>query len=289
MTAQSQSPWIVTATEENFQTEVAERSREVLVVVDFWATWCQPCRLLGPILEKLATEYQGKFVLVKAETERLPNIAAAFAVQSIPAVYGVRGGELVDYFVGLLPENQIRSWIDRLLPSPAETLVTEARALEATDAPAAEAKYRQAAELAPNLAQAKIGLASTLLAAGRAEESRQVMAELESRGFLEPEAEKVKAQLDLLDRGEHAGSLADRRAAVAANPGDLEQQLKLAEALAAAGHYDEALQTALALIQADRKKFGEPARKIMVDIFHLLPDDSDLTSEYRRKMSTALY
>ena len=100
---------------------------KLLVVVDFWATWCQPCRMLGPILEKLAQEYAGKFLLVKADTDKLQNIAAGFGVQSIPAVYALRDGQLLDSFVGLLPEGQIRQWIDRLLPSEAEELVAQAR------------------------------------------------------------------------------------------------------------------------------------------------------------------
>jgi len=147
-----QSPWILEADEASFQQLAVERSRELLVVVDFWAPWCQPCRLLGPSLEKLAVEYDGKFLLVKADTERVPNIAAGFGVQSIPAVFAMRDGQLIDYFVGLLPEGQLRSWIDRQLPSPAEQLVAEARTLEATDTSAAEAKYAEAALLDANLA-----------------------------------------------------------------------------------------------------------------------------------------
>src|SRR6185295_9419634 len=98
------SPWILEATEANFQQEAVERSRELPVVIDFWAEWCQPCRMLAPLLEKLAVEYGGRFLLVKAETENLPNIAAGFGVESIPAVYALRDGQLVDYFVGVLPE-----------------------------------------------------------------------------------------------------------------------------------------------------------------------------------------
>src|SRR3954454_20078938 len=96
------SPWIIEADESSFQQEVVERSRQIPVLVDFWASWCQPCRLLGPILEKLAREYDGKFLLVEADTEKLPSIAAGFGVQSIPAVYALRDGQLVDFFVGLL-------------------------------------------------------------------------------------------------------------------------------------------------------------------------------------------
>ena len=287
--AEKKSPWIIDAQADTFQRDVVERSRELPVVVDFWAPWCQPCRLLGPILEKLAREYDGKFLLVKADIDQLPGIAGSFGVQSIPAVYGLRDGQMIDYFVGVLPEPQLRSWLDRLLPSPAEALVAEARRLDSTDPKAAEDKYRQAVELAPNLEEAKIGLARLLFAQGRLEDARKLIDELESRGFLEPEAEKIKAQLDLQMHGDEAGNVEELRSAVAADPNNPELKLKLAEALAAAGNYDEALEICLELVQKHRQDFGEKARKLMVDIFHLLPDDSELLANYRRKLSTALY
>src|SRR5438045_2726980 len=99
------NPNIIETSAATFERDVIERSRDVPVVVDFWATWCQPCRMLGPILEKLAVEANGAFVLVKAETERLPDIAAALGVRSIPAVFAIKGGRVVDSFVGLLPES----------------------------------------------------------------------------------------------------------------------------------------------------------------------------------------
>ena len=285
----SKSPWIIEPTEETFQKDVVERSREVPIVIDFWAEWCQPCRMLAPILEKLAVEYDGRFVLAKANTEKLPSIAAGFGVQSIPAVYGVRDGQILDFFVGVLPEPQIRAWLDRLLPSRAETLTAEAKKLTATDPAKAEALLREAHTAEPNLAKSQIALAELLFSQGRADESRQILTELEERGFLEPEAEKLKAQLDFNAHRGQSGDLAKLEAAAAADPNSLDLRLKLAEALAAEGRYQEALELALSLVQADRKKYGEQARKIMVDIFHLLPDDSELASEYRRKLSTALY
>ena len=100
---------------ENFERDVIERSRSVPVVMDFWAPWCGPCVRLGPLLEKLAKEYDGKFVLAKVDTEREPGLAAQFGVRSIPAVFGVRDGKAVDGFVGLQPEAAIRAWLDRLL------------------------------------------------------------------------------------------------------------------------------------------------------------------------------
>ncbi len=283
------SNWIVDADDQTFQSLAVERSRETLVIVDFWAAWCQPCRLLGPILEKLAVDYGGKFVLVKADVERSPSIAAAFGVESIPAVYALGDGNLLDYFVGVRSEAQLRGWIDRLLPSPSQMLVTEARGLETSDPAAAEAKYREAIALDANLAAAKIGLASLLLATGRIEESRAIVDDLESRGFLEPEAEKLKAQLNLHAQPSSQADLEALRSAVALRPDDLDERLKLAEALAAEERYDEALPIALSVVETHNKEFVDRARQLMVDIFRLLPEDSPLTSEYRRRLSTALY
>lgn len=282
------SPWIVDAAEATFETDVIERSRELPVVIDFWAAWCQPCKMLTPILEKLAIEYDGRFLLVKAETEKVPSIAAAFGVQSIPAVYGIRDGQILDFFVGLLREDQIRAWLERLIPSGAELLVASAQKITESDPAKAEAMLREAHEQSPNLASAQIALADLLYRQARADESRAILTELEQRGFLEPEAEKLKAQLDLTSHTV-AGDVAKYRQELETDPENPELRLKLAEALAAEGQYEEALQLALSLVQADRKRYGEQARKIMVDIFRLLPDDSQLATEYRRKLSTALY
>jgi putative thioredoxin len=288
MSAQA-SPGIVETSAETFEHDVIERSRQAPVVLDFWAPWCQPCRVLGPLLEKLAHEHQGRFVLVKANAEELPDAAASFGVQAIPAVFGLRDGQIVDFFAGVLPEHALRQWIERLLPSPAEQLAAAARSLEAADPQAAAAHYREALQQDPNLAAAQIGLARVLLGLGQTAACREIIEHLAARGYLEPEAEKLKARLELQQQGEAAGGVEACRAAVAAAPNDLQLQLRLTEALAAAGQYEEALQIALRLVQQDRQRFGEPARQLMVDVFRLLPDDSQLAADYRRKLALALY
>jgi putative thioredoxin len=209
-------------------------------------------------------------------------------VQSIPAVYAMRDGQLLDFFVGLKSEEQLRGWIDRLLPSPAEQLVIEARSLAASDPKAAEAKYLEASQLDANLAAAKIGLAELLLQQGRADEARAILDELERRGFLEPEAEKLKAQMHLAAPSNATVDLEQLRAA-ATDPKNLAAALALAEGLASQGQYEEALDTALSVVQSGKKELVEPARKLMVDVFRLLPDDSPLVTDYRRRLSTALY
>src|SRR5262245_58544417 len=108
-----QSPWIIEGTEQNFEQEVLARSNELTVIVDFWATWCGPCQELGPVLEKLASEAAGQFLLVKVDVDKQPGIAAAFQVRSIPHVFALRNGQLLDQFMGALPEEQIREWLER--------------------------------------------------------------------------------------------------------------------------------------------------------------------------------
>jgi putative thioredoxin len=122
----AQTPHVVETTAERFEADVFERSKQSPVVVDFWAAWCQPCRLLAPLLEKLADEYAGKFVLVKADTDQLPRQALAFRVEGIPAVYAVRDGEVIDSFTGLLTESQLRQWLAAIVPNEADNLVQEA-------------------------------------------------------------------------------------------------------------------------------------------------------------------
>src|SRR5262249_47755097 len=141
---------------DSFERDVIEASKQRPVIVDFWAEWCQPCRVLGPILEKLAEEYGDKIALVKIETERAPEIASSLQIRSIPAVFGFRDGKIVDSFVGLLPEKAIRSWIDGLFPSPSESLAGEASQLEKSDPTASELKYREAIDLDPANLSAKL-------------------------------------------------------------------------------------------------------------------------------------
>jgi putative thioredoxin len=175
------------------------------------------------------------------------------------------------------------------MPTPAERLVDQARDEEARDGAAAERLYRDSLELAPHDPAATVGLARVLLATGRVDEARVLVESLESRGFLEPEAERLKAELALRGSAASAGAVETAQAALAAAPDDPERQRKLAEALAAASRYDEALEICLRLVENDRKGVGESARKTMLAIFQLLPADSELAADYRRKLSAALY
>jgi putative thioredoxin len=282
--SENPTPWIVDTTAERFELDVVDRSKVTPVVVDFWAAWCQPCRLLAPLLEKLATESGGRFVLVRANTDELPHIAAQFQVQSIPTVFALVDGQVVDFFQGVLSESQLRAWIAQVLL--AGTLI-DARAQETSRPAESERLYRQVLEQAPDKAPAKIGLARVLLGEGRVDDARALIDELETRGFLEPDAEKIKASIALQALG--TGDLSALRAAAAARPDDLEAALRLAEALAGQQEFEESLELCLKLVERDRAGVGEKARQVMVGVFHVLPKDSELTRTYRRRLSALLF
>ncbi len=285
----AQSQWIVEVATATFEADVVERSFDVPVVIDFWATWCQPCRQLAPLLESLANEYAGKFVLAKVNVDTEPQIAGAFGVQSIPHVFAVRDGQPIDQFVGVLTEAQLREWLTSILPSRADELVKQGLAVEKEDPGDAEAKFREALHLVPEADPVKIHLARVLLAQDRDEEAEKVIHELEERGFLEPEAEKIKSELEIRASAQEAGGVDETRRAAAADPADLSKQLQLADALAASRKYREALEICLSLVQRDKAGMGAEAKATMVKIFDVLGPSSELAGEFRRKLATALY
>jgi putative thioredoxin len=284
MSGGQSSEWIVNTTDESFDNDVFTQSLAGPVIVDFWAEWCAPCRMLAPVLEKLVQEYQGKLTLVKANTEQTPQAANQFGVSGIPAVYAVFDGAIVDSFQGAMPEESIRQWLNSLL---GKVGLASALKLAETEPHEGERRLRELLQANPNESLAAIALAQLLVAGDHDEEARELISELERRGFLEPDAERVKARLDLKAKA-HV-DLHGAQAEATENPGDFSAQLRLAEALAGQGKFLEAFEICLQLVSMDRKQTGERARELMVDVFRVLPEDSELTSEYRRKLSMLLY
>ena len=282
-------PPVVNVTITNFEDEVVRRSMDVPVVIDFWAPWCEPCRQLAPLLEQLATEYAGRFVLAKVDIDQQQDLAMAFGVQSIPHVIAVDQGRPVDQFLGVRSEAELREFVDALLPSPARQLANKGLSLEADDPQAAETAYRESLELEPDNDEVRIRLAAVLLKQDRQDECRRIVEQLEQRGFLEPEAESIKAQLELKTGAAEAGGLEAARQAVRDHPDDLSWQIKLADALAVANKYEEALSLCLSLIERDRAGIGDEAKQTILAIFESLGPQSELVSEYRRKLATLLY
>src|SRR5215470_3447131 len=204
--------WIIDAGDKDFETAVINRSKQTPVVVDFWAPWCGPCRTLGPLLDRLAEEHRGAFLVAKINVDESPNLAAEFGIRSIPAIKAIAGGEIVDEFVGALPEPALRQFVRRILPSEADRLAEEGEAAEAKgDAAAAEGLYRKALESDPNQPRARLGtgrlLASSDVQAALLELDRVLPGTPERE-----EADRLAARLRL--GNENGTGLAELRARV---------------------------------------------------------------------------
>src|SRR5947209_14936473 len=192
------SPWIRDVAEADFERDVLLASHERPVVVDFWAPWCGPCRMLGPLLENLVTERQGEVVLAKVNTDEAQALAARFGIQAIPAVKAFRDGRVVREFEGLLPETYLRAFLDEVSPSAADRLVARAAALEAGQPAEAERLYRQALGQEGNHEGARVGLARVLLSQGKTDQVADLLEPVGSEGEVGAEAERLKARLYFL-------------------------------------------------------------------------------------------
>ena len=268
----------------DFEATVAESS-ERLVVFDFWAPWCGPCRQLGPILEAVATESGGKVLLAKINTDQEQQLAAAFGVQSLPTVIAMRDGQPVDAFQGALPEAQVREWVGKLMPSPADDLV--AASMTQPDVQTAIGMLREALQHDPEHGPATLALARALVEDNQSDEATRLLDDRERKfGRLEAEGEQIRSEIELRAATE-SSDLADARAAADANPDDAGLQVRLAEALAGDGKNEEALHVALEVVRADRGEHREAAKTLMLRLFDRL-QGSPIVSQYRKRLTTLL-
>lgn len=266
-----------------FGQAVLQRSHEVAVVVDFWAEWCQPCKALGPILERVAADHADRLDLVKVDIDANPELASQFGVQSIPFVLAFKDGQPVANFTGAIPEASVRAWVDQLLPTEIDLLAERARDLAFDgDEAAAEALYREALDQMPDHQDAATSLASILIARGETDEALIVLGRLPRT----VEVERLEAAARVTAaQGTDVGDI-ERR--LAASPGDHDLRIELGQALAARGEYEPALDHLLAVVR-DGGDARDDARQRMIDVFGLLGSDHPLTTSYRRALANALY
>jgi putative thioredoxin len=257
---------VVDVTDASFEQVVVEGSKERPVIVDLWAEWCGPCRTLGPLLEKVAAERDGAFLLAKLDVDANPMVAGAFGVQSIPTVIAFRDGEPVNGFVGAYPEEAINEFVDLLVPSEAEIVAEEAHLEEeAGDLTGAEQDYRGALRKDAGNREAAVGLGRILVERGDLDEARSLLMPL----LPDPDAERVLARARVREWGNDAG----------------QGELGEAKALAAAGRWREALDGMLGCLGEQR----DEARAAMLDAFAVLGEEDPFVGEYRRKLASALF
>ncbi|MDP1573211.1 MAG: co-chaperone YbbN [Thiobacillus sp.] len=269
----------------DFPQQVLEESKHRPVVVDFWAPWCGPCKSLKPILEKLAAEYGGKFLLAKINSDDNQELAARYGVRGIPSVKAFIDGEPVDEFSGALPEGEVRAFLDRLIPSPADELRAQAAELRlAGDISAALQKLADASKIDPAHVGVRIDAAEIMLDLNEADEARRLIASVPDDA--DPRVPQLKARLQFMEAAsEDEAALVAR---VAANENDLEARLKLANLLVAAGQYEAGMDHLLEIVRRDRGFGDDIGRKTLLTVFNLL-DGDERVSRYRRLLASALY
>ncbi len=269
----------------DFQQHVLDESKHRPVVVDFWAPWCGPCKSLKPILEKLAAEYGGSFLLAKVNSDDNQELAARYGVRGIPSVKAFVNGAMVDEFSGALPEGEVRVFLDRLIPSPAEELRAQAAGLRAAgDLSAALQALAEASRVDPAHLGVRLDAAEIMLDLGEADEARRLIASVPDDA--DPRVAQLKARLQFMGvAGEDVAALT---AQVAANENDLAARLQLANLLVGAGQYEAGMDQLLEIVRRDRGFEDDIGRKTLLSVFDLL-GGGELVSRYRRQLSSLLY
>jgi len=276
------------ATTAAFETEVLQRSLNTPVLVDFWAEWCGPCKTLAPVLEKIVTDFDGALLLAKVNTETERQIAAAFQIRSLPTVLLVKNGQIVDGFQGVLPEGQIRQFLEQhgMIPAPAESTGSANSAPISPEADIERLRALMAEQ--PDQAEHQLDLALALLKTGQFEEARHLVDTLPANLASDERAHKARAQLGFAALLEGAASRAELEAALAAQPDDHHARHQLGARLLLAGESEAGLDQFLEILRRDRQFDDALGKRALIDAFQVL-DDADLISRTRRKMSSILF
>jgi len=285
------NPHVFDATADNFETEVLQKSMQTPVLVDFWAEWCGPCKTLGPILEKLAADYHGAFRLAKVDVDKEQQLAGAFQVRSIPTVFLVKDGQLVDGFPGALPEGQLREFLTHHGIQPAEA--TEDAAPAAAEAapvdPHAEVvRLRHESEAAPDNAELRLDLALALLRTGAAQEAEQILDALPANLATDDRTVRARSRLGFAALLKDAPPAEVLEAAIASNPDDLRARHLLGALKLVDGEAEAGLAQFLEMLRRNKAYEDGLPRKALIDAFRVV-EDEDLVGQYRRKMSSLLF
>ena len=284
------SPYIVTLTAANFDSVVIDGSFDRPVLVDFWADWCAPCRMLMPILAKLVEEYGGKFILAKLNTEEEQALAAQFGIRSLPTVQLFKEGRPVDQFMGALPEAQIREFLDRHIARASDGLLAQAQGLIAAgDLDRARGLIQRARKEDPANPRTSLVEVQLTAAQGDVAEAQAQLERLPIELAHDPEVVALRGQLQFAAALAGAPESSILHARLEADPKDSEARYQLAAQRVAAGDYEAALGLLLELMKRDRAYGDDAGRKGMLAVYDLLGGAGDLVTQYRARMMNALY
>jgi putative thioredoxin len=274
---------------QTFQADVIDASMQVPVLVDFWASWCGPCKTLGPMLEKLEQAYGGRFKLVKVDTEKEQQLAQHFRIRSIPHVFAFVGGQPVDQFQGALPEGKLREFIDRLMPNPSDVELDQAgEAFDRGDTAAAIEHAKKAIALDASNDSARLLYAQLLLAEGEPAAAQGQIEALSAAAKADPQVQALAAQIAQAVDASKPPVPTALLARVQADPADLGARLELAEYWIEWKEWAGAFEQLLEIVQRDRAFREDAGRRRMVEVFDLASAQPQLVSEWRRRLASTL-
>ena len=282
--------YVIDATSGNFSREVIERSNKVPVVVDFWASWCSPCRILMPILHGLAEELQGQFVLAKVDSDREQQLAQDYGVRSLPTVKIFRRGRVVEEFIGVQPESVIRELVERHIERESDRLRERAHAaMENGDLDQALTLLQQARELDPDKLEMTLDLAQVLLQRGEPEAAEELLEALPLDQRASEGAKIMVARVHFARGAQGAPALEELRRTVASVPDDLVARYQLAARLVTTGAVEQAMDELLEIMRRDRNFRDDIARRDLLSVFEMLGNGGEIVNECRRKLARLLY
>jgi putative thioredoxin len=277
--------------EPEFAARVLEASKQVPVLVDFWASWCGPCKMLAPTLTKLADAYNGRFMLAKVNTDEEPRLAREYGVRALPTVKVFKDGRVVDEFMGVLPESAVRAVIERHVEHESDKLRRQAEAsLEAGDTATARRLLEEAAELDPDNPAVKIATAKMLMFTGAADRAQFILQSLPVDVSMNPEVKRLQAQIGFAQVASTAAfDESELERIVSTDPKDLQARYRLSAKKVLRGDYEGALEQLFEILRQDRSFEDDAGRRGMLSVFEILGGSGELVSRYRAKMLNMLH